>query len=129
MAAVGNDHSGDFLVALTRQIVTIAYIDGRVVTYPITPKIQLTFERTHKVGITKLNDGQEGATNVYRLAHFVQSQNLTGYPANFPIDVEQWLDDVDAVEVNDEAVVPFDAAARNGGSANSPSLQELATVN
>ncbi len=115
-------------MALKRTTVTIGYTDGRVVTYPITPKIQMLFERTYGIGIAKLNDGNSGATNVYNLAWFVQSHNLIGYPTTFSASVEDWLDTVDAVTVDDEDVVPFGGAALNGGSVNSQSRQESASV-
>ena len=115
-------------MALTRQTVTIGYTDGRTVTYPITPKIQLIFERVHKLSITKLSEGS-AATNVYTLAHFVQSQNLEGYPTIFPLSIEDWLDSVDAVMVDEEAVVPFGGAQLNGGSAPLPLRPESAIAN
>lgn len=113
---------------ISRLVVCIAYLDGRQVRYPITPKLQMTFERYNKIGIGKLNDGPEGVTNVYKLAYHVQLANKDSFPGVFPGDLESWLDLVDGIEVENEDIVPFVAPPVNGGSANSPSLQESVSV-
>lgn len=112
-------------MAITRLVVNIAYTDGRVVRYPLTPKLQMTFERDFHIGISKLDDGPEGVTNVYKLAWHVQRHHVADYPGALPL-LDEWLDAVDGIEVETENVVPFGNTASNAGSPDSASLQELA---
>ena len=115
-------------MAITRLIVQIAYLDGRMVSYPLTPKLQMTFEKFWHIGIGKLNDGPEGVTNVYKLAYHVQLANKDDFPGVMPGDLETWLDLVDGIEVENEEIVPFEKAALNGGSVPSQLPQESASV-
>lgn len=114
-------------MAITRLVVHIAYTDGRTVRYPLTPKLQMTFERDFHIGVGKLNDGPEGVTNVYRLAWHVQKANIADYQGALPL-LEDWLDGVDGIEVESEDVVPFVATPSNGGSRNSASPRESVPI-
>ncbi len=115
-------------MAITRLVIHVAYLDGREVRYPLTPVLQMKFERDWHIGVGKLNDGPEGVTNVYKLAFHVQLNNKNDFPGVMPGDLEQWLDLVDGIEVETEDIVPFVANPANGGSANSPSLRESVSV-
>lgn len=103
---------------MQRLVAKIGYTDGRVVSYPITPKLQLQFEKNFGVGVARINDGNQGMTNIYNLAWLTQKANVGDYPGALPL-VEEWLDAVDAIEVENEDVIPFGQAASVNGSSTS----------
>jgi hypothetical protein len=112
-------------MAVKRLLVRIAYIDGRASEYPITPRLQMMFERTYKITFNQLD---ENVTNRYQLAWAVQKEHQADMPEGFMPGLDEWADTLVGIEVDSEDVVPFVSAPANGGSANSPSLQALATV-
>ena len=81
-------------------------------SYPLTPKLQMTFEKFWHIGIGKLNDGPEGVTNIVQAGLHVQMANKEDFPGVMPGDLEAWLDLVDGVEVETRGDRPF-----RGGSA------------
>lgn len=111
-------------MAASRLICTLVYLDGRQVTYPVTPMIQMQFERSYKVGINHLMDGNEGMNNSYKLAWLTQSKHAEDMPNGVMPTLDVWAETLDALEVKDEEVVPFVSAPSNGTSPNSASLQE-----
>jgi hypothetical protein len=112
-------------MAVKRLLVRIAYIDGRASEYPITPRFQMMFERVYK---TSFNQLDENVTNRYQLAWAVQMEHKDDMPEGFMPALDDWADTLEGIEVDSEEVRPFTKPPENGGSANSPSLQALATV-
>ena len=73
--------------------------DGVEATYPVTPRVIVAFERTHKIGIGKaLADGQK-MSDLYWLGW--ESERAAG---NIVPLFDAWLDDVFAVEMGDDDV-------------------------
>ena len=111
-------------MALERRILKIAYWDeaqekiAREVSYPITPKVDIEFER--RFG-KSLNATTESATAMYQLAWLLQSKHLEGYPGSFPADVEAWVEGVAALDFKTEAIAPFEQEAGAAGSPSSAS--------
>ena len=76
--------------------------DGVEATYPITPRVIVAFERTHKTGIGKaFTDGQK-MSDVYWLGW--ESERAAG---NIVPLFDAWLDDIFSVEIADDAT-PLD---------------------
>lgn len=105
-------------MGVQRRIIVIVYLDGRQERIPIRPRLEMHFERTYKVGINRLAEGSEGATNVYRLAwEAVKAQN-----GHAPMQLlDEWSDTIDVVDIEFEEVAPFVEGAPAGGSHNSAS--------
>jgi hypothetical protein len=103
-------------VAIKRLVVRIAYIDGRLGEYPITPVLQMGFERSYHVGIDRLGENNEGALNTYRLAFFVQGKHQADLPEGLLPTFDNWAETIEGVEVVTEDIGPFDPAASANGS-------------
>src|SRR5207244_1213756 len=99
--------------------VVIGYLDGRIVKYPIRPRTEMQYERSFKVGLNRLGEGNEGVNNVYKLAWLVQKENVNDFPGGILPDFEKWADTVDGIEMTKEPILPFDATAAADGSHNS----------
>lgn len=110
---------------MQRTICTVAYSDGRVETYPVTPKVELTFERAYKKPVvSRTFEGDNGTWLTYALAweamrhHKSKTEPATVVPAT-----DNWIDTLEAVSVDKEDIVPL----AMGGSAppsSSPSSSE-----
>jgi hypothetical protein len=96
----------------------IAHSDGTVTRHRITPKVEMLFERTYKVGINTAFAGEGGATNLYRLAWEAERADNNGAVIK---EFEGWADEVDTVDVDVEDVRPFVAGASATSSPRSPS--------
>jgi hypothetical protein len=102
-------------MALQRRIVTVLHTDGTVTRNPIRPKVEMHFERTYKVGIGTAFAGDGAATNLYRLAWEVERHSNGAVIKGF----DDWLDEIETVDVEVEPVRPTEDAA--GSSPSSPS--------
>lgn len=102
---------------IQRTVCTVAYSDGRVEEYRVTPRVEITFERVAKVGMANAFNGSEGSTNVYRLAW--HAAKAAAGDSVIP-DFEKWVDTVEAVDMGKENVTPFVAGQQPG---ESPTLQ------
>jgi hypothetical protein len=103
-------------MALQRRVVVIAYTDGRQERYPLRPAVEMEFERVYKVGLTTAFTGEGGATNLYRLAWLAEKSRVSSLPL-----FENWINDVEVVDVEVEEIAPFVADQPAGGSHNSAS--------
>ncbi|MGH7721505.1 MAG: hypothetical protein ACRENL_01550 [Candidatus Dormibacteria bacterium] len=100
----------------TRRIAVVARADGSVDRYPVTPRVDLNFERGRKTGLGIAFSGPGGGENVYWLGWYAEKA-AGGVIAAF----EEWIDQVSSVEVETEPIAPFVAAAPDAGSPSSPS--------
>lgn len=116
-------------MAVKRLVVRIAYTDGRLAEYPITPVLQMGFERTYHVGIDKLSDSNEGAINTYKLAFFVQSKHQSDLPEGLVPTFDNWAETLVGVEVETEDIAPFVPAVSANGSHPSVLPQESLPAN
>lgn len=99
-------------MALQKRIAVVAYSDGRVERYPISPPVEIQFERTYKVGMGNAFTGDGGTTRLYQLAwEAMRVCPGSGDPQPFPL-LEKWVETVDAldVETEDVDVRPFEKA-------------------
>ena len=92
-------------MALQRLCVSIAYSDGHVSRSAITPKVQMAFERQYKTSLAKLTDDPQATTRLYQLAW--ESERAGGAIIK---DFESWLEEIEAVDIENEEIRPFDAA-------------------
>lgn len=111
-------------MAVKRLVVQIAYTDGRLSQYPITPVLQMGFEKTYHVGIDRLGENNEGALNTYRLAFFVQSKHQSDLPEGLVPTFDNWAETLEGVEVVAEDIAPFVPAVSANGSHPSVLPQE-----
>jgi hypothetical protein len=91
-------------MALQRMWVTIAYSDGHVSRAAISAKVQVAFERQYKTSLAKLSE-DSSATRLYQLAW--EAERAGGAIIK---DFESWLDEISAVDIENEEIRPFDAA-------------------
>lgn len=86
--------------------ITVTTDDGETGTYPVTPKVQVEFERQHKTGIGKAFSQDLKMEHVYWLGWCASK-----YAGKQPKPFDTWLDTVAAVEIVDESSVPLDETA------------------
>ncbi len=103
MARVGEHHEGDFLMFTAKANIT--RIDGTLVSYPITPKVIVSFERHFKVGLQAAFLQDQHMEHTFWLGW--EAERAAGQIVK-PFD--GWLDDIARVELVDEAA-PLDATA------------------
>lgn len=106
-------------MAVKRLLIRYVYLDGRSAEYPVTPKQQMTFERIYKISFSAVD---ENITNRYQLAWFIQKEHQSEMPEGFMPTLDDWLDTLDAIEVDSEEVRPFGPVAPANGSLPSASL-------
>lgn len=75
-------------------------------TVPVTPKVQVDFERQYKVGIAKAFQDEMKVEYIYWLAW--KAMHAAG---NVVKPFDQWLDNVLDVQVEDTTTPPFGATA------------------
>jgi len=80
--------------------------DGPVGEFPVTPKVQVEFERQFKTGIGKAFENDLKMEHIYWLAW--KAQHYAGVVVK-PFD--SWLDEIVTVEVVDEGTAPLDGTA------------------
>lgn len=106
-------------MAVQRRFVVVAYLDGRQERYPLTPAVDMEFERTYKVSVNRMDDGAAGATNMYRLAWLCARRH-----GGVTKVAEDWANDIEGVDVETEDIAPFVAGAPAADSQNSASQLE-----
>jgi hypothetical protein len=108
---------------MQRRIVVIARTDGTVDRLPVIPKVEMRFERTYKVGVNRAFTGEtENATNLYRMAWELDRDQVAA-AGGTALDLDRWIDDIVAVEVELEDIRPTASdppAAASPSSASSP---------
>lgn len=80
--------------------------DGPVGEFPVTPKVQVEFERNYKTGIGKAFENEFKMEHVYWLGW--KSMNYAGHSVK---PFESWLDEIVTVEVVNETSAPLDGTA------------------
>lgn len=85
--------------------IKVTTTDGEA-TYTVTPKVQVEFERHHKIGIGKAFSQELKMEHIYWLG-WCASKNAGANPKPF----DSWLDTVTKIEMVDEADIPLDATA------------------
>lgn len=93
---------------LQRRIAVVAYNDGRVEKYPVTPKVEINFETVYKVGMSNAFNGNNGNTRLYQLAWEAMR---AAKPSEVVTTVEKWVEEVAALDIETEDVRPLAAAA------------------
>jgi hypothetical protein len=78
-------------------------------SYPITPKVQVEFERQFKVGLAKAFQDDVRVEYLYWIAW--KASHAAGKVVK-PFD--SWLDEVVDVQLEDVPTAPFDATASPG---------------
>ncbi len=109
-------------MALKRQFVNVLYDDGRTERYPVTPIVEITFERTYGAPVnSKTFEGPKGSTLTYQLGWEAmrKAKSEEVIPA-----FEAWVNTLVAMDVDVEEVAPFVAGAAAGSSPSSPSPPE-----
>jgi hypothetical protein len=100
-------------VALERKTIVVAYRGGEVARYPLIPPVQMEFERVEKTSLNR----ELSATQLYQLAWYAHKAASTGEVIQL---VDKWIADVEAVDVETEAITPFGAGRSDGESPPSP---------
>lgn len=89
--------------------------DRGTVTYPITPKIQLDFERFYGIGLGQLDKGIGSMDGPYHLAWEVQKVHKADCPGGVCPNFDDWLEGLEAIETDTEDVGPFVRATQADG--------------
>jgi hypothetical protein len=106
---------------MKRTVVNVLYSDGRQESYPVTPKVELTFEKAHRLPVhPKTFEGANGTSLVYSLAWEAMRASKKNEVVKA---MDGWVDDLEATEVASEDVRPF-AAAGSDTSSTSPLTPE-----
>lgn len=116
------------IIGPKRLICKITYGDERgTVVYPVTPKIQLDYEKYRKKSILSIDDA--GITGAYELAFDVQKVHKEDMPGGVMSTFEDWSETIMAVETEGEEIVPFvRAASANGSSISASPAGSLSTI-
>lgn len=72
--------------------------DGSEATFPVTPKVIVSFERVHKTGVGKAFTENQKMEHVYWLGW--EAERSAGHTV--PV-FDTWLEDISAVEVLDNS--------------------------
>jgi hypothetical protein len=83
--------------------VKVTITDGSSEVYPITPKVQVEFERTHKVGISRAFTDDVHVEYIYWMGWCAAK-----HAGRSPKPFDSWLDTVAKVEVEDQSPSPLD---------------------
>ena len=86
--------------------VKVTKLDGEQATYAVSPKVQVEFERHFKIGIAKAFGDEIQMQYLYWLA-WCASKHAGAGPKPF----DSWLDEVAAVDVDDEGGAPLAVTA------------------
>ena len=95
----------------------VVHIDGNAESYPVTPRVEIRFERDMKMALSELKKNED----LYRLA-WMAAQQSGGTTDAF----DPWIDRVDGIDwvAADEDDVPLVESPPSGGSLPSPSSQD-----
>lgn len=103
-------------MAVRRLVAEVAYSDGHVEEAVISGKVQRYYEQQYKVSLTKLDD--MAATRTLQLAW----EALRLANGRVMKDFDSWVDDVDAVAIEERDLVrPTPGAPPGDSSPSSPS--------
>jgi hypothetical protein len=83
--------------------VEVTFTDGTSNTFSVTPKVQVEFERTHKIGISRAFTDDVHVEYIYWLGWCAAK-----YSGTNPKPFDSWLDGVARVNVVDESSAPLD---------------------
>ena len=86
--------------------ITVTLDDGTSETYPVTPRVQVEFERQHKTGIGKAFSQDLKMEHVYWLGWCASK-----YAGKAPKPFDSWLDSVTSISLVDESASPLDETA------------------
>ena len=100
--------------AKQRLVVKITYADGLEVTYPITPKIQIDFEKFYHKSVLVIDEA--GITGTYELAFETQKVHREDLPGGVMPTFDNWAASLDLVSTEAEEIVPFGQTASNPSS-------------
>lgn len=101
---------------MQRLIANVAYADGRVESISVSPKVQMLYERKYKTSLGRI--AETGITGAFQLAYEAMVAKNHGEVVKL---LEDWIEDVEAVELSSEEIRPTKPAALAGASRNSAS--------
>ena len=116
MALVCGDCGSHKIAAEGKQrlVVKITYADGLEFKYPITPKIQIDFERFYHKSVLTIDEA--GITGTYELAFETQKVHRDDLPGGVMPTFENWAASLDLVMTEAEEIVPFGQTASKPSS-------------
>lgn len=91
------------MLGLRLRVVTTA---GELGEFPLTPKVQVEFERHFKIGVGKAFQQEQKVEHMYWLAW--KAVHAAGVPVK-PFD--SWLDDVVDVQMAEDSASPLEETA------------------
>ena len=87
--------------------INVTKVDGDKATYAVTPRVQVEFERHFKTGIAKAF----GTEDIQMQYLYWLAWCASKYAGAAPKPFDSWLDEVAAVDIDDEGGAPLDGKA------------------